>query len=58
LLESIRQQLPTFTLSSVIDEILNWSDAGLSRFSTLLAKLQLTPPATPILDRLLPAPSG
>ncbi|MDQ1242661.1 MAG: hypothetical protein QG550_1913 [Pseudomonadota bacterium] len=57
-LESIRQQLPTFTLSSVIDEILNWSDAGLSRFSMLLAKLQLTPPATPILDRLLPAPSG
>jgi transposase len=57
-LESLRQQLATFTLSSVIDEILHWSDAGLSCFAKLLAKLQLTPPSKSILDLVLPVPSG
>jgi hypothetical protein len=57
-LESLRQQLATFTLSSVIDEILHWSDAGLSCFTKLLKKLKLTPPSKSPLDVLLPVPSG
>jgi transposase len=57
-LESLRQQLATFTLSSVIDEILHWSHAGLSCFAKLLAKLQLTPPSKSILDLVLPVSSG
>jgi hypothetical protein len=57
-LESLRQQLATFTLSSVIDEILDWSDAGRSCFAKLLAKLQLTPSSKSILDLVLPVPSG
>lgn len=57
-LESLRRQLATFTLSSVIDEVLRWTDAGLSCFAQLLAKLKLTPPATSMLDRVLPVPSG
>jgi hypothetical protein len=57
-LESVRRQLTTFTLSSVIDEILHWSDAGRSCFAKLLAKLHLTPPGHSILDLVLPVPSG
>jgi transposase len=57
-LESLRQQLATFTLSSVIDEILHWSHAGLSCFAKLLAKLQLTLPSKSVLDLVLPVPSG
>jgi transposase len=62
-LESLRQQLSQFTLESVIREVLQWSDTGQSCFAQLLAKLRLpTPdpptPATSILDRLLPVPSG
>jgi hypothetical protein len=57
-LESVRRQLATFTLSSVIDEIRHWSEAGRSCFSTLLAKLQLTPPGKSLLDLVLPVPSG
>jgi transposase len=57
-LESLRQQLATFTLSSVIDEILHWSDAGLSCFAQLSAKLQLTPSSKSMLDLVLPVPSG
>ena len=57
-LESVRRQLATFTLSSVIAEILHWSEAGRSCFSKLLAKLHLTPPGKSILDLVLPVPSG
>jgi transposase len=57
-LESLRQQLTTFTLSSVIDEVLHWSHAGLSCFAKLLAKLQLTPSSKSILDLVLPVSSG
>jgi hypothetical protein len=57
-LESLRQQLASFTLSSVIDEILHWSHAGLSCFAKLLAKLHLTPPSKSILDLVLPVSSG
>jgi hypothetical protein len=57
-LESVRRQLATFTLSSVIAEILHWSSAGRSCFSKLLAKLHLTPPGKSIMDLVLPVPSG
>jgi len=57
-LESLRQHLSTFTLSSVIREVLAWSDAGQSCFARLLAKLRLPRPATSILDHLLPVPNG
>ncbi|MCH7688116.1 MAG: transposase [Planctomycetes bacterium] len=54
--ESLRQQLSTFTLSSVIDEIRRWSAAGRSCFAELLSKLQLPSPDGSLLDRLLPLP--
>ena len=57
-LESLRQHLSTFTLSSVIDEILRWSDAGTSCFARLLASLAIPPPTKSLLDLVLPAPSG
>ena len=51
--ESLRQQLTTFTLSSVIAEIRNWADTGMSRFEKLLRKLKLTTSETSVLDRAL-----
>ena len=38
-LESLRQYLPDFTLSTVVEEIARWSARGRSCFSDLLAKL-------------------
>jgi hypothetical protein len=58
LLESLRRHLVNFTLSSAIEEILHWSDAGRSCFAKLLAELNLPPPITSLLDQLLPVPSG
>jgi hypothetical protein len=57
-LESLRQQLATFTLSSVIQEIQSWSATGTSCFAKLLRKLNLTHPSQSILDLVLPGPSG
>lgn len=57
-LESLRQQLSTFTLSSVIDEILRWAKAGRSCFARLLADLQLPFPTKSLLDLVIPGPSG
>ena len=57
-LESLRQHLSTFTLSSVINEILRWSDTGKSCFARLLASLPIPPPTKSLLDLVLPAPSG
>lgn len=57
-LESLRKHLSSFTLTTVIDEIQRWFVTGQSCFATLLAKLELTNPENPILDRLLPRPSG
>ena len=56
-IESLRQQLPTFTLSTVIGEILRWQRARRSCFANLIAKLKLSPPAHSVLDILLPAPA-
>jgi len=57
-LQSLRQQLQTFTLSSVIDQILQWSTTGESCFARLLRQLQIPPPDASPLNRLFPHPSG
>lgn len=56
-LESLRQYLSTFTLSSLIDEILPWFETGRSCFAQLLEHLGLSPPHESVLDQLLPLPS-
>ncbi len=57
-LESLRQYLPTFTLSGVIEEILRWSAAGRSCFAKLARKLKLSPPEKTVLGFIYPQPSG
>ena len=63
-LESLRQHLPTFTLSSIIEEIGRWFETGRSCFARLAKKLRLTgrgflaDGCPSLLDRLIPVPSG
>ena len=61
-LESLRQHLPHFTLSSVIDEVLHWTEVGRSCFAKLLPKRKPKrkpqPSGQSLLDRLLPVPTG
>jgi len=57
-LESLRVHLPTFTLSTVIQEVRQWCDTGQSCFAKLIKKLKLSPPTQSVLDILLPTPSG
>jgi transposase len=63
-LESLRQYLPTYTLSSVIEEIRRWYETGRSCFVRLATKLRLTNAhsltngCSSLLDRLLPVPGG
>lgn len=57
-LESLRQHLTMFTLTSVIDEIQHWCETGQSCFARLLTELQLPLPPQPVLDRVLPVPDG
>ena len=57
-LESLRNYLTTFTLTSVIEEFERWWKAGQSCFTALLNKLKFTLPEKPIIDRLFPKPSG
>lgn len=57
-LESLRQQLQAFTLSSVIAEVHRWYETGQSCFARLLKKCRISPPDTSLLDVLFPAPSG
>lgn len=57
-LESLRQYLPTFTLSGVIEEILRWSTTGQSCFAQLAAKLKLLPADKAVLPLIYPQPSG
>ena len=56
-MESLRQQLPTFTLSTVIQEVLHWEHAGSSCFARLITKLKLSSPIHSVLDILLPVPA-
>jgi hypothetical protein len=61
-LESLRLHLATFTLSSVIEEVGRWAEAGRSCFARLAEKLELrfastaTNGRSSLLNRLLPAP--
>jgi hypothetical protein len=57
-MESLRQQLPTFTLPTVIEEVLRWQRAGRSCFASLTTKLKLSSPIHSVLDILLPVPAG
>jgi transposase len=56
-MESLRQQLPTFTLSTVTAEILRWQHAGRSCFASLMAKMKLSLPVHSVLNNLLPVPA-
>jgi len=57
-LESLRLYLPKFTLTTVMEEIARWQQAGQSCFTTLLKKMKLQPPAQSILDKVMPAPDS
>jgi transposase len=57
-LESLRVFLPAFTLGSVVAEVQRWCEQGQSCFRRWLEQLQLTPPATSVLDHILPVPDG
>jgi hypothetical protein len=63
-LESLRQHLSTFTLSSVIEEIRRWSETGRSCFARWVEKLGLIGHGHPddghisLLDRVIPVPDG
>ena len=56
--ESLRRQLATFTLSSIIAEIHSWAAAGVSRFEKLLDDLSIESPTESILDRVIGIESG
>jgi transposase len=57
-LESLRLYLKTFTLESVFAELKRWWATGQSCFVKLLKKLKLALPEKPVIDRVLPNPSG
>ena len=63
-LESLRQHLSSFTLSSVIEEIRRWCETGRSCFARWVEKLGLIGHGLPddrrlsLLDRVIPAPDG
>jgi hypothetical protein len=58
-LESLRVYLPTYTLTSVLDELKRWAATGQSCFERLLKKLKLKRPESDqsVLDQLFPKPS-
>jgi|HubBroStandDraft_4_1064222.scaffolds.fasta_scaffold84012_1 transposase len=57
-LESLRLYLPQFRLTSVLEEIERWWQAGQSCFTKLLKKMKLQPRTPTILDQVLPVPDG
>jgi transposase len=57
-LESLRVYLSIFTLTSVLEEINRWWQAGQSCFTKLLKQMKLKQPAQSILDQVLPIPDG
>jgi hypothetical protein len=57
-LESLRVQLASFTLSSMMEEVQRWCDAGQSCFAKLLESLQLPPPTKSVLKLLFAAPTA
>jgi transposase len=56
-LESLRLYLPTFTLTSVVAELLSWWAAGQSCFARRLAECEESnqPSESPVLERLFPS---
>jgi hypothetical protein len=58
MLESLRLQLPTFTLSSVIAEVIRWSRVGRSCFTERLQNLGLAASSHSVLDQILPDANG
>ena len=58
LLESLRPHLAEFTLASVITEVRQWVNDGMSRFERLLSDLGLSQPEISTLDRVLSPESG
>ncbi len=57
-LESLRNHLPSFTLTTVIDEIARWCRTGRSCFAQLADELGLSTTNPSVLDRVIPRPSG
>jgi hypothetical protein len=57
-LESLRQYVPTLTLTTVIEEIQRWARTGRSCFADMIDKLGLTVCMSSILDLIVPRPSG
>lgn len=57
-LESLRVYLKNFTLSSILEKMKQWWKAGESCFSKVLKKCKLKLSEQPVLDRILPNPSG
>ena len=55
-LESLRLYLPTFTLTTVLEEMQRWWIAGRSCFQKLQKKLKLVGPEKPVIDQLFPRP--
>lgn len=54
-IESLRAQLPQFTLQAIVDEVKRWSQTARSCFAELAEKLGLGPPERSILDQVMPA---
>jgi hypothetical protein len=57
-LESLRLYLVDYTLSSVLEEIKRWQQAGQSCFRALLEKLKIEMPEESVLDGVFPNPAG
>jgi transposase len=57
-LESLRNHLSSFTLTTIIDEIKRWCQTGQSCFAELASKLGLQMITESVLDRVFPRPSG
>jgi transposase len=53
-LESLRTQLPKFTLQGVLNEIASWTTNGASCFTRQLKAANLSIPDVPILDKIFP----
>jgi hypothetical protein len=52
--ESIRTQIPEFTLQGVLNEIASWKTKGESCFTRLMKAADLTPDKASVLDKLFP----
>jgi hypothetical protein len=57
-LESLRVYLPTYTLTSVMDELKRWAETGQSCFERLLKKLKRPKSDKSVLNQLFPKPSS